>query len=296
MLRCRPPWPVAQNGQAMPQPAWLETHIVARSGVAHQHRLDERAVEQLPQRLAGGAAVGLQGAQRRHQRRAAAPATSSSRCGGRQVGHLAPGRRPAGRSSGSRAAWRGTPGSPSSVGQRGPLVGVEVGEVPRRLLAAARLVEDQRQGRALGHQRRSSHPRAATVIRRQDSATSRAPARRRRARRARWSTMPIQHVDPEPAGPRRRSRAPSGTAERDQDEREQLLGACRRRRAGSGRRRTAPGTTITKSRPGEEAGQRGERRVVAVPPVRLVTRRVAGPPGLDRVVDLGRRRCSSPSS
>ena len=32
MLRCSPPWPVAQNGQAMPQPAWLDTHIVTRSG------------------------------------------------------------------------------------------------------------------------------------------------------------------------------------------------------------------------------------------------------------------------
>ena len=32
MLRCRPPWPVAQNGQAIPQPACEETHIVARSG------------------------------------------------------------------------------------------------------------------------------------------------------------------------------------------------------------------------------------------------------------------------
>ena len=32
MLRCSPPWPVAQNGHAMPQPAWLETQIVARSG------------------------------------------------------------------------------------------------------------------------------------------------------------------------------------------------------------------------------------------------------------------------
>ena len=32
MLRCRPPMPVAQNGQAMPQPAWLETQTVARSG------------------------------------------------------------------------------------------------------------------------------------------------------------------------------------------------------------------------------------------------------------------------
>ncbi len=32
MLRCRPPMPVAQNGQAMPQPAWLDTQTVARSG------------------------------------------------------------------------------------------------------------------------------------------------------------------------------------------------------------------------------------------------------------------------
>jgi hypothetical protein len=32
MLRWRPPWPVAQNGQAMPQPAWLDTQTVARSG------------------------------------------------------------------------------------------------------------------------------------------------------------------------------------------------------------------------------------------------------------------------
>ena len=32
MLRCSPPCPVAQNGQAIPQPAWLETHIVTRSG------------------------------------------------------------------------------------------------------------------------------------------------------------------------------------------------------------------------------------------------------------------------
>ncbi len=31
-LRCNPPWPVAQNGQAMPQPAWLDTHSVVRSG------------------------------------------------------------------------------------------------------------------------------------------------------------------------------------------------------------------------------------------------------------------------
>ena len=31
-LRVRPAWPVAQNGQAIPQPAWEDTHIVTRSG------------------------------------------------------------------------------------------------------------------------------------------------------------------------------------------------------------------------------------------------------------------------
>ena len=31
-LRVSPCWPVAQNGQAMPQPAWLEMHTVARPG------------------------------------------------------------------------------------------------------------------------------------------------------------------------------------------------------------------------------------------------------------------------
>src|SRR5664280_2815452 len=29
-LRRRPPWPVAQNGHPMPQPAWLDTHTVVR--------------------------------------------------------------------------------------------------------------------------------------------------------------------------------------------------------------------------------------------------------------------------
>ena len=32
MLRVSPAWPVAQNGQFMPQPAWLDTHIVTRPG------------------------------------------------------------------------------------------------------------------------------------------------------------------------------------------------------------------------------------------------------------------------
>ncbi len=31
-LRVSPAWPVAQNGQAMPQPAWLDTQTVTRSG------------------------------------------------------------------------------------------------------------------------------------------------------------------------------------------------------------------------------------------------------------------------
>ena len=32
MLRVSPAWPVAQNGQFMPHPAWLDTHIVTRPG------------------------------------------------------------------------------------------------------------------------------------------------------------------------------------------------------------------------------------------------------------------------
>ena len=31
-FRVRPAWPVAQNGHAIPQPAWLEMHTVTRSG------------------------------------------------------------------------------------------------------------------------------------------------------------------------------------------------------------------------------------------------------------------------
>ena len=30
--RWKPAWPVAQNWQAMAQPAWVETHTVTRSG------------------------------------------------------------------------------------------------------------------------------------------------------------------------------------------------------------------------------------------------------------------------
>ena len=111
MLRCRPPWPVAQNGQAMPQPAWLETQSDP-ARVAHEDRLDQRTVEEPPQRLAGRALVGLERAQRRHQRRQQRrhQPRRAARPGGRSS---APGRRPGGRSSGSRAAWRGTPGAPA---------------------------------------------------------------------------------------------------------------------------------------------------------------------------------------
>ena len=31
-FRVSPAWPVAQNGQPMPQPAWEDTHIVTRPG------------------------------------------------------------------------------------------------------------------------------------------------------------------------------------------------------------------------------------------------------------------------
>ena len=86
-LRVSPCWPVAQNGQAMPQPAWLEMQTVARSGIAHEHALDERAVVQPPQRLAGAPVVGGlvpdDGQQPRQQRLGERLAG-----GGRHVGHL----------------------------------------------------------------------------------------------------------------------------------------------------------------------------------------------------------------
>ena len=43
-LRVSPPCPVAQNGQAIPQPAWLEMHTVVAVRVAHQHAFDQRPV------------------------------------------------------------------------------------------------------------------------------------------------------------------------------------------------------------------------------------------------------------
>ena len=140
MLRCRPPWPVAQNGQAMPQPACEDTHRVTRLGVAHQHRLDERAVVQPPQGLPGGAAVGLEGAHRRHQRRQQGLDERVPLVGG-QVGHLVrvvdqPGEV-------VRAELLGAEAREAPLHQQvHPLVGGQVREVLGRLAAAGR-VEDQ---------------------------------------------------------------------------------------------------------------------------------------------------------
>ena len=116
--------------------------------VAHQHRLDQRAVEEPPQGLAGGALVGLERAQRRHQRRQQRRHQLVA-LRGREVGHL---RRVVdqAREVVGRELLGAEPRQPQLGGERGPLVGREVGEVARRLLAAPRLVEDERQRRHAG--------------------------------------------------------------------------------------------------------------------------------------------------
>ena len=116
-------------------------------GVAHQHRLDQRAVEEPPQRLAGGAPVGLEGAQRRHQVGQQRGRPAAPRWAAGQVGHLRrvvdqPGEVVGGELPGPEARQ-------SRLDHEVPaLLGAEVGEVTRRLAAAARLVEDQ--GSVLG--------------------------------------------------------------------------------------------------------------------------------------------------
>jgi hypothetical protein len=126
--------------------------------VAHQHRLDERAVEELPERLARGALVGLHRAQRRHQ--------VGQQCGdelvalrGGKVRHL-------GRVVGQapevvHRQLLGAEAGQAHLLEQGLAAGlVEVGEVPRRLAAASGLVEDEGKGLdrliALGH--RTDHP------------------------------------------------------------------------------------------------------------------------------------------
>jgi hypothetical protein len=113
-------------------------------GVAHEHRLDESTVEELPQRLAGRALVGLEGAQRRHEvRQERADELIALACG--QVRHL-------GGIVGEATEvvvgeLLGTEAGQPHLGQQVLATGfIEVGEVARRLLAATRFVEDEGQG------------------------------------------------------------------------------------------------------------------------------------------------------
>ena len=124
--------------------------------VAHQHRLDQRAVEELPEGLAGGAAVGLEGAQRCHQLgEQRGDQLLALDCG--QVGH---GCRVVDQSAEVVGAeLLGPEARETEVDEvRLALVRSEVRQVLRRLLAAARLGEDEgellRLGRlcGLGHQ------------------------------------------------------------------------------------------------------------------------------------------------
>ena len=114
-------------------------------GVAHQHRLDERAVEEPPQGLAGGARVGLERAQRRHQRgqqrrrparRAAPPGRSVIALGVvDQPGEVV-----------RRELLGPEPGQAELLEARLALGRGQVGEVARRLAAPTRLLEDEREG------------------------------------------------------------------------------------------------------------------------------------------------------
>ena len=151
-------------------------------GVAHQHRLDEGAVEELPQRLARGALVGLHRAQRRHQvgqqRRDQLVAL-----GGREVGHL--GRVVDEAPEVVRRELLGAEAGQAHLLEQRLAAGlVEVGEVPRRLLAAAGLVEDEGQGldrldgqRVIGrgHRDDSPIPTARRAIQRRASGLRRRP-------------------------------------------------------------------------------------------------------------------------
>ncbi len=113
-------------------------------GVAHQHRLDERSVEELPQRLAGGAAVGLEGAQRRHQLRQQ-PLDQLGALSRRQVGHLPGVVDEAGEVVG-RELLRAEARQPELLEPRLALGRRQVGEVTRRLAAPLGLLEDEGKG------------------------------------------------------------------------------------------------------------------------------------------------------
>ncbi len=130
--------------------AGLAGHAHRRAArVAHQHRLDEGAVEELPQRLARGALVGLHRLQRRHQVRQQRADQLGALPGG-QVGHLLRVVDQAGEVV-RRELLGPEARQPVVLEQLLALGRGEVGEVARRLLASARLLEDQRErGHALG--------------------------------------------------------------------------------------------------------------------------------------------------
>jgi hypothetical protein len=135
--------------------AGLAGHAHGRAvGVAHEHRLDQGAVEELPQHLARGALVGLHGAQRGHQLGQQGPHQVGA-LPRRQVGHLL------GVVDQPREVVRGEllgaeAGQALLLQQRLALGRGEVGQVPRRLLSTARLLHHQGQrldglSRRLGH-------------------------------------------------------------------------------------------------------------------------------------------------
>ena len=235
-------------------------------GVAHQHRLDERAVEQLPQGLAGGAAVGLQGAQRRHQRRQQRRDQLVA-LAGRQVGHL------------GRVVDQ-----PGEV-VRGELLGAERRAGPAPSASAGALVRrrGRRGGAAACRGPRGSSKTRGRVLRLASSvgtgirscvASTQVPQHQRADadHDDRGDDHPDQHVGAEPAGALAGDQ-PDRDDQRDQHEREQVLGACRRRRPGCSTPTNSRRDQRHEDQPGEEPGQGGERRVVAVPPAGLRARR-----------------------
>ncbi len=113
-------------------------------GIAHQHRLDQRPVEEPPQRLARRAAVGLLRAQAGHQvREQSRDELVSLR--GRQVGHR--GRVVDEAREVVRRELPGTEARQAELLEPGLALGRgQVSEVPWRLAAAGWLVEDEGKG------------------------------------------------------------------------------------------------------------------------------------------------------
>ena len=77
MLRVSPPGRSRRTGRPCRSRPATRRRASMRPGIAHQDRLDEGAVVQPPQRLAGGAAVGLEACAPASAAAAAAPSTSA---------------------------------------------------------------------------------------------------------------------------------------------------------------------------------------------------------------------------